>query len=115
MRVIIAGGRDFTDKSLLYSKCDLILANQQNIEIVSGGAKGADTLGEQYATDRGYPLTRYNADWDKYKKAAGPIRNKLMNENADALIAFFNLKSKGTRNMIEEASKRNLKVRIIKY
>ena len=86
MRVIIAGGRDFTDYQLLL---DAIQEAQFNIEtVVSGGAKGADYLGEFYASEMNLKLNVYNADWERHGRAAGPIRNRKMAENADALIAM---------------------------
>lgn len=117
MKVIIAGSRDFTDYALLKEYADHILQNvaqRESIEIVSGGAKGADELGELYAQERGYKLTRFPAEWSKYGRAAGPKRNEQMGDYADALIAFWDGKSKGTKHMIEYASRKKLKVRIMK-
>lgn len=115
MKVIIAGGRDFNHLQALCDNCDKILSNQTNIEVVSGTAKGADTLGEVYADLRGYDVTKFPADWDKYGKGAGYIRNKEMAEYADALIAFWDGKSRGTKNMIDLARGKGLKVRVIRY
>jgi len=99
MKVIIAGGREFNNYELLKSSCDRILIRQSNIEIVSGKALGADKLGEDYAKEKGYKIKEFPADWIKYKKGAGPIRNKQMAEYADGLIAFWDGQSKGTKNM----------------
>lgn len=115
MKVIIAGGRDFNDYELLKDKCDMYLSQQTDVEIVSGTANGADKLGEIYAKERGYRLSQFPADWDSYGKGAGPIRNRQMADYADFLIAFWDRKSKGTENMIYEARKRGLSIRIIKY
>jgi uncharacterized phage-like protein YoqJ len=82
------------------------------IVIISGMAKGADTIGEQYAHERGYTVERFPADWQQYGKAAGPIRNRQMVDNADALIVFWDGQSAGTRNMIMMAKKKGLAVRI---
>lgn len=87
----------------------------EEIRIISGGAKGADALGEEYARERGFIIVRYPAEWQKYGRQAGPMRNREMAANADALIAFWDDKSKGTKNMIEEAKKRGLKVAIKHY
>ena len=114
MKVIIAGSRHFTNYELLKEKCDQILQNQSNIEIVSGTCRGADKLGEQYAQEKGYTITQFPADWDKHKNSAGHIRNKQMAEYADALIAFCSETSKGTQDMINLANKNGLKVRVIK-
>ena len=117
-RVIIAGGRDFNDYPLLKAKCDNILADKtatHRIIVVSGAAKGADSLGEQYAREKGYTVERYPADWNTHGRAAGPIRNAQMANSADALIAFWDGQSKGTKNMINIAKTKGLGVRVISY
>lgn len=115
MKVIIAGGRDFNNYELLKERCDYFLQNQTEIEIVSGNANGADKLGEQYAIERNYSLKIFKAEWDKYGKSAGMIRNTEMSNYGDTLIAFWDGKSKGTSHMINESRKKNLKVRVINY
>lgn len=117
-KVIIAGTRDFDDYGLLCRHTDYKLSEKRKtrrIVIVSGAARGADVLGEQYARERGYKVERYPANWEKYGKAAGPIRNDLMARNADALIAYWDGKSPGTWNMIETARNYGLKVSIKRY
>lgn len=115
-KVIIAGTRTFDDYDLLCRYADIKLSNiYEPIEIVSGGARGADALGERYAKDRGYELRRFPADWNKYGKRAGYLRNVQMANYADALLAFWDGKSRGTKNMIEEATTRGLLVGIKKY
>lgn len=114
MKVIIAGGRDFNDYDLLKLKCDTILKNQTNIEIVSGTARGADKLGEKYSQEKGYRVKLFPADWNLGKKA-GYIRNEQMAQYADSLIAFWDGQSKGTKHMIDLAKKYNLNVRVINY
>lgn len=114
-RVIIAGSRDFNDYEVLQTVCDNLLAKKKqthNIVIISGTAKGADSLGEQYARERGYAVKRFPADWQQYGKAAGPIRNRQMTDIADALIVFWDGYSKGTQDMIMEAKKKGMAVRI---
>ena len=115
MKVIIAGGRDFNNYELLCEYCDKILANSINIEVVSGKARGADSLGERYARERGYPIKDFPANWDEFGKSAGYIRNKQMAEYSDGLIAFWNGKSKGTKHMIDLARERNLRIKIKLY
>jgi len=114
MKVIIAGSRKFNDYKKLCKICDHLLQNQTNIEIVSGTAKGADKLGEQYAKERGFKLTKFPANWNKYGKAAGPKRNQQMAQYADALIAFWDGKSRGTKNMITLARSLKLRIKIYK-
>lgn len=113
-RVIIAGSREFDNYELLKAKCDLILARDNNWEIVSGTARGADKLGERYAAERGLPVKKFVPDWDKHGKKAGYIRNEAMAEYADALIAFHMNGSRGTAHMIKIAKEANLPMRIIK-
>lgn len=117
-KVIIAGTRDFADYELLREKCDAILSNRRqnsNIVIVSGTARGADRLGERYARERGYQILRFPADWDRDGNSAGPIRNAKMADNANALIAFWDGHSRGTKNMIDTAASKGLMVRTINF
>lgn len=115
-KVIIAGGRNFNDYQLLCEKVDNILSSiKEDIEIVSGGATGADALGEKYAKDRGLYIKKFPADWNTHGKAAGPIRNLQMAKYGDACICFWDGESRGTKNMIETAEKYKLKLRVIKY
>lgn len=116
-KVIVAGCRDFADCELLKEKCDFYLQNKkpENIVIVSSHASGADALGERYAQERGLQLETYPADWKAHGRAAGPIRNAQMATVADALIAFWDGKSRGTKNMIDTATKRGLKVAVVRY
>lgn len=115
MKVIIAGGRDFNNYKYLCQKVDKILSKQINVEIVSGVANGADKLGEMYAKDRDFSIIKFPADWDTFGKSAGYRRNAEMAEYADALIAFWDGKSRGTKHMIDLAKSKNLKVRIFYY
>lgn len=115
-RVIVAGSRNFNDYKLLCSILDKLLANKaltHSIVIVSGKAKGADTLGERYAKERGYQIMEFPADWNTYGKSAGYRRNVDMANNADALIAFRINNSVGTTHMINIAKDKGLLVRAI--
>lgn len=111
MKTIIAGGRDFKD-IILFMEC---IENHTITEVVCGKAKGADSLGEDWAIENGIPVDEYPADWARYGRGAGPVRNKQMADNADALIAFWDGYSKGTWNMIQLAQKYNLEVTIYNY
>lgn len=108
MKVIIAGSRDFHDYDVLL---EVIKESQFTIsEVISGMASGVDQLGIRYAKENNLPLHEYWAEWNFYGKSAGPIRNRLMAKNADALIAICYNGSRGTKNMIEEATKKDLLV-----
>lgn len=116
-RVVIAGCRHFTDYAVAEPYIEHCLSNikQDNrIIIVSGGARGADALGERYAKENRYEIERYYADWDKYGKSAGPRRNKLMAEKADYIICFWDGESRGTKSMIEFARELNKPVKVKK-
>jgi predicted Rossmann-fold nucleotide-binding protein len=104
MKVIIAGGRDYTLKKKDYDK----LREIPITEVVSGGARGADQDGETYAVNSGIPYTRFRADWHKHGKSAGPIRNRQMAEYADAVVLFPG--GKGTLNMKEQAERLGLQI-----
>ena len=110
MKVIIAGSREgFVARNVF----EAIEESKFNItEIVSGTAQGVDKDGEYYGYCNNIPIKRFPADWDKYKKSAGVIRNKQMAEYADALIAVWDGKSPGTKNMIETMQSLNKPVYI---
>ena len=117
-RVIIAGCRDFNDYEMLKEKCDHMLSKKKDthkVIIVSGHAAGADALGERYAKERGFLLETYPAEWEKYGKSAGPKRNHRMAEVANALVAFWDGKSRGTKNIIDLANMKGIPVRIVRY
>ena len=104
MKVIIAGSRDITEQQVVI---DFVWELPiEATEIVSGCAKGVDTIGEFIAEAIGVPVKKFPADWKTHGKAAGPIRNKQMAEYADAAIVIHN-GSRGSLNMIEQMKKLN--------
>jgi hypothetical protein len=115
IKVIIAGGRNFDDFNKLCQVCEEFLQDQNDIEIVSGAYKGADLLGERYAAERHHPIKQFPANWCRYGKSAGHKRNIEMAAYADALIAFWDGKSKGTKHMIELATLIGLKVKVVYF
>ncbi len=116
MKLIIAGSRGYHDEDDFYRRMADILAKNKWMtevtEVVSGTARGADTLGEEWAALFRIPVTRMPADWDRYGRSAGFIRNGHMAIYADALVAFWNGVSPGTRSMIDLAKGRGLIVHI---
>ena len=110
-KCIIAGGRDFTNYDLLESEADKLAI----VEVVSGLAKGADELGFNYAVNNGIGIKEFPADWDKFGRGAGHIRNKQMGDYADVLLAFWDGKSTGTANMIDYMNKLGKPVIIVGY
>ena len=115
MKIIIAGGRDFNNYILLKEKITKITENINNYQIISGKARGADSLGEIFGKEFNKEIIEFPANWEKYGKSAGYIRNEEMAKYADACICFWDGKSKGTKSMIDLARKYNLKLRIIYY
>lgn len=103
MKVIIAGSREVEDEILVFEAYQL--AKFVATEVVSGGCRGVDAAGEQFATDFNIPIKVFPADWIKYGKGAGPMRNRQMAKYADALIAIWDGKSRGTKNMIDEMNR----------
>lgn len=128
-KVIIAGSRQFNNYNFLKQKCDNALKNiKDEIIIISGCAKGADTLGEQYAQEKGYYIMECPAKWEDidgkplseiktrndgkpYWVKAGHHRNSIMVNEADALIAF-DMGTNGIRDTIEKANKKGIKIKV---
>lgn len=108
MRVIIAGSRDIIEYSLVYKA--ILDSGFTVTEVISGCASGVDSLGERYADSNQIPIRYFPADWRKYGKAAGPLRNQKMAEYADALIAIRKDMSRGTTDMINRARRLGLKI-----
>lgn len=111
MKTIIAGSRTFADYVMLHREC----MQHPITEVVSGGAPGADRLGERWAEARALPVTKFPADRSKHGRKAGPIRNEKMARYAEALVAFWDGESKGTKNMIDLALKYGLKVNVVQF
>ena len=120
--LIVAGTRTFGDYDLLKEKIDRALLNHvgDEITIVQGEAKGADALAKKYAKEKGYEVKSFPADWGKYGKAAGPIRNRQMHEYASRFekrgcIIFWDGESRGTAQNIELASEFGTQLVCVRY
>lgn len=120
MRVIIAGGRNFND----YERLKKVMDNcpYEVTEVVCGKARGADSLGEKWALERGVHIEYFAPDWEGLGKRAGFARNADMAEYAcengsdnGLLVAFWDGASKGTKSMIDLATKKGMLVKVIKY
>lgn len=125
VRIVIAGSRDFNDYDFLKKEV-LDIVKHNNIpkklcKIISGGARGADTLGERFAKEYGLEIKRFIPDWDGLGKRAGYVRNAEMAKyavedgNYGMLVAFWDGISKGTKHMIDLANRYGLIVHIIKF
>ena len=122
VNIIIAGSRTFDNYEYLKKKVLNFIGEKQielsNVCIISGTARGADKMGEDFAKELNLQLKCFPADWDKYGKQAGFLRNTQManyaieDDNQGILIAFWDGKSSGTKHMIEIAKKKELEVKI---
>ncbi|MEX3625117.1 DUF2493 domain-containing protein [Viridibacillus arvi] len=117
IKVVVGGSRGFSDYGLLKSKLDTILKDYEysQIEIVSGGAEGADKLGERYAEEHGCKLTMFIPDWDMFGGSAGMRRNVEMAHYGDCVICFWDGVSRGTKGMINTCISKSKTVQIIRY
>lgn len=111
MRVLVCGSRHFNDYELLEKTLETLPITT----IIEGEARGADTLARKYAEGRGLDVLPFPALWDKYGRTAGPIRNTqmLVEGRPELVIAFRGPNSRGTQNMINQAQKAGIEVRII--
>jgi hypothetical protein len=110
MKCIIAGSRSITSYQTVKAAIESCPWLSEVTEVVTGGAQGVDTLGDNWAWVNKLDRTIMKASWEKYGKAAGVIRNWRMAAYADACIVIWDGKSPGSRNMLETAKSRKLKV-----
>lgn len=119
MKVIVAGGRDFTDSSRMDTELKNLVLNgtlPDDVELVCGMARGADiTASHLWYFVYKNPIHNFPAEWDKHGKAAGYIRNTEMAEFADFLVAFWDGTSRGTKHMIETMKAMGKPVIVIRY
>ena len=111
--IAIIGSRDFNNYELLKSSINRILKGKNVKLLISGGAKGTDTLAEKYAIENNYQIKIIKPDWKK-GKWAGLERNTKIVEQSDIVIAFWNGISKGTSNTISKTQELNKQLYIIK-
>ena len=128
LRIIVAGSRGFKNYDLfrdtLMDYLDFmddkdVVDNPSQVKFISGTAKGADTLGEQFAYTYEYDVIRFPADWNTYGKSAGYRRNaemaKYASEAYGVLFAFWDGQSRGTKHMIALAKRYGLEVHVVNY
>lgn len=110
MKVLVCGSRDYTDEAFIFGILDNFLNGQGITEIIAGEARGVDAIAKRYAKSRAILYRGFPAEWDKYGRSAGPIRNKQMLDEGqpDMVIAFRRAESKGTTNMIRQAQDANI-------
>lgn len=115
-KLLICGSREFNDYQTFVRSMNEYLSSADitKIEIVSGGARGADAMAEQYATDRGIKFMKFPADWEQYGRAAGYVRNAEMAKYCagprNACIGFWDGKSLGTKHMLNTALKERMSI-----
>ena len=115
MKIAIIGGRDFNDYVELLRQMQNRYRQKDITHIVSGGAKGADSLAEEFAKQFNYEMIIFPAKWDRYGRGAGFIRNKLIIDEANEVVAFWDGASKGTLSSIKLAEKAGKTLHIIRY
>ena len=113
MRVLVCGGRDFMDRTWLFRKLDALHSSRSVTMVISGCAPGADTLGIEWAESRGIEVVRFPADWNTHGRAAGPIRNQQMLDEAkpDLVVAFPG--GRGTADMVRRAKAAGIELIVI--
>jgi hypothetical protein len=122
MKLAIIGGRDFNDYKILERYANLIF-NCNPLDyfdcfvdaIISGGARGADSLAKKYAMGSTYMYIEFPADWDKHGKTAGFIRNQQIVDECDMVLAFWDGVSRGTQDTIRRAKKGKKPTWIVYY
>lgn len=112
MKILVCGGRDFKDVKLLIDTLDGIKIGRGVDLLIHGGAQGADTLAGIWAEMKGIAVKKVPADWKKYGRAAGPIRNsEMLKLNPDLVVAFPG--GVGTTDMVVKASKAGIEIIVV--
>lgn len=118
--LIVFGTRTFADSELLSAKLDHYTAALGKLVVVTGGADGADTLADRWASDRKHTRMIFYADWDKHGKAAGPIRNQEMIDHVLTkpvryAVCFWDGSSRGSADMIARVKAAKIPLRIVRF
>lgn len=113
MRYAIIGSRTFNDYEKFKESVDPHLP--YITQIISGGATGADSLASDYTKEHNIPILVFKPEWDKYGRSAGFIRNKLIVQSSDIVVAFWDMKSNGTKHSLMYAEKLKIKTIIIDF
>lgn len=115
MRIVIAGSRNyknFEEAEVFIRACLGELKKDTPFIFLSGGCAGADRIGEMFAAKNGYKIEKFPAEWERFGRAAGPIRNRKMAQTCDLVICFWDGKSRGTKSMISLAKEYGKPVKI---
>ena len=116
---LVVGSRSINNYELIKKHLDKLLINHKKVAIVSGGARGVDSLAKRYAMERKYFYKEFKADWDNLGKRAGFIRNRVMHQYLSkqkmrGCVAFWDGQSKGTADNFRLAKEFQIEIRIIK-
>ena len=113
--VLVTGSRYWSDRLVIY---DILKELPKDTLIIQGGARGADTLAREVAEELGFEVKTFKAEWDKYGKSAGPIRNqKMLDETHPSLVLVFHSDiehSKGTKDLVKRVRKTTIPIRVIR-
>ena len=115
MKLAIVGSRTFNDYNLLVNFIEKHYNPSEIDTIISGAARGTDTLGRLYAKDNGYQLIEFPANWKKYGRRAGFMRNVDIIKNCDECVCFWDGKSQGTKHDIELCEQMNKPYKICRF
>lgn len=113
MKVLVCGDRNWINEAPIRERLSKL---PKDTIILEGGARGADTLARHAAEFLGLKVIEFPADWDKYGRAAGPIRNEQMIDEGPGLVIAFHpdiSKARGTADTVGRAKRRNITVEII--
>lgn len=117
MNIAIVGSRHYTDyefvKESLFDKLNYYINSNLYIQIISGGAKGVDSLAERFAKENGIDFKLFLPEWNTFGKFAGKVRNKLIVDNSDLVIAFWNGISPGTKHSLNYSVKQKKRIILI--
>lgn len=113
-RVLVCGGRNYSNEAMAFEVLDTAHAANPIVEVIHGDAPGADMIAHRWGLMRGIEVKPFPADWDRYGRAAGPIRNRQMLDEGKPHLVIAFPGGRGTRNMIEQAEGANVPVVIVK-
>ncbi|MBQ9082997.1 MAG: DUF2493 domain-containing protein [Clostridia bacterium] len=114
-RVVVAGCRyycNYEEAKEFIDRCISRIRMEYTLVFVSGCCRGADALGERYAQEHGFLIERHPAEWERFGRQAGPIRNRCMVQCSDFIICFWDGQSTGTASLIDYAREMSKPIRI---
>ncbi|MBW6397027.1 DUF2493 domain-containing protein [Roseomonas sp. HJA6] len=110
LRLLVCGGRTFTDRDAAFAAIDRIHAQCGVAVLIHGAARGADTFGGEWAAAHGVPMLAFHADWESLGRKAGPIRNQRMLDEGRPDLVLALPGGRGTADMVRRATEAAVKV-----